>query len=121
MFVLMITVYNSPSVEPVSQSPVAPPVVSPVIQSREISTSVASRALRRSHKLLKDGADPNSLEAVLYSKMLLTREEHEKAIQTTETDSQKLQVILTALERRVSADPNVFQTLLTVLMAEPAL
>ncbi|CAI8045201.1 hypothetical protein GBAR_LOCUS25022 [Geodia barretti] len=53
--------------------------------------------------------------------MLLTPDERERATQTTETANQRLQVILMALERRISADPNVFHTLLTALMAEPAL
>ena len=99
------------------------PTPAPVVRlkSRDISTSVASRALRKSYKLFKDSVDPDSLVAVLYSNMLLTPDERERATQTTETANQRLQVILMALERRISADPNVFHTLLTVLMAEPAL
>ena len=65
--------------------------------------------------------DPDYFATVLYSKLLLTREEHEKATQTTATDSQKLQEILKALERRISADPSVFDTVLHTLNKEPAL
>ena len=99
------------------------PTPAPVVRlkSRDISTSVASRALRKSYKLFKDSVDPDSLVAVLYSNMLLTPDERERATQKTETANQRLQVILMALERRISADPNVFHTLLTALMAEPAL
>ena len=65
--------------------------------------------------------DPDNLVKVLYSNMLLTREEREKAVQMTETDSQKLEEVVKALERRISADPAVFHTVVQAIMAEPAL
>ena len=86
-----------------------------------ISSSVESKTLRRSYKLFKDSVDPDHLVTVLYSNLLLTPEEHEKAVHAVATDTQKLQEILKALERRISADSNVFNTLLQALMAEPAL
>jgi hypothetical protein len=93
---------NSSSKEAASHLPVIPtpaPVVR--LKSRDISTSVASRALRKSYKLFKDSVDPDSLVAVLYSNMLLTPDERERATQKTETANQRLQVILMALERRI--------------------
>ena len=95
--------------------------VSQNLESNNVSTSVASRALRRSYKLIKDGVDPDNLVKVLYSNMLLTREEREKAVQMTETDSQKLEEVVKALERRISANPTVFHTVVQAIMAEPAL
>ena len=65
--------------------------------------------------------DPDNLVKVLYSNMLLTREEREKAVQITETDSQKLEEVIKALERRISADPAVFHTVVQAIMVEPAL
>ena len=95
--------------------------VSQTLESSNVSPSVASRAFRRSHKLFKDGVDPDNLVEVLYSKMLLTREEKAKAVKMTETDSQKLDEIVKALERRISANPTVFHTVVQAIMAEPAL
>lgn len=76
---------------------------------------------RKCHKIFQDGVDPDNLVTVLYSKLLLTREERQRATQRTATDSQKLQEILTALERRISTDPNNFHVILQALTAEPAL
>ena len=83
--------------------------------------SAESKALRRSHKLFKQGVDPNHITTVLYSKLLLTREEHERAINIRATDSEKVDEILTALERRVSVNPSVLLVIVQALMAEPAL
>ena len=89
--------------------------------SSKNSPFVALKALRRSYKLFKDSVDPDYFATVLYSNLLLTREEHEKAIHRTATDSEKLKELLKALERRISADPNVFDTVLQALKTEPAL
>ena len=120
LYCLIILLFT---VEPASHLPVIPAPAHPVVppKSRDISKSVASRALTRSYERFIDSVDPDSLVPVLYSNMLLTREERERATQTTETANQRLQVILMALERRISADPNVFHTLLTALMTKPAL
>ena len=91
------------------------------LESSSVSTSVVSRAFRRSYKLFKESVDPDNLVKVLYSNMLLTRDEREKAVQMTETDSQKLEEVVKALERRISADPTVFNTVVQALVAEPAL
>ena len=95
--------------------------VPPNLVSSSVSTSVESRAIRRSYKIFKDSVDPDNLVKVLYSKMLLTREERQKAMQRTETDSQKLEEVVKALERRISADPTVFHTVVQAVMVEPAL
>ena len=95
--------------------------VSQRIGSGTVLSSVSLRAFRRGYKIFKDGVDPDTLENVLYSSLLLTSAEHEKAIQPTATDTQKLQDILKALERRIRTDPNNFNILLKCLMEEPAL
>ena len=91
------------------------------VKSSNISKSVALRALRKSYQIFSDGVDPDHFATVLNSKLLLTREEFQRTTQRTETDHQKLQEILKALERRISVNPNVFRTMLEVLLAEPAL
>ena len=58
---------------------------------------------------------------VLYSNDFMTREERERAIHPAATDSEKIHTILTALERRISVQPNVFHQMLDALAAEPAL
>ena len=58
---------------------------------------------------------------MLYSKFLLTPEEKERATQSTLPTSKQLDVIFECLERRVSADPSVFNQLVKVLLEEPAL
>ena len=52
---------------------------------------------------------------------LFTSEEHESATQRTATNHQWNNEILTALERRVSADSRVFHTVVCLLREEPAL
>ena len=68
-----------------------------------------------------DGVDPSSFATVLYSNLLLTRDEHEIMTLNTVADSKKFQDILKVLERRISVDPNVFHTMVDALIAEPAL
>ena len=67
------------------------------------------------------GVDPGSVIKKLYSKHLLTPEEKGKAKQKTLTEDEQLDVIFDCLERRVSADPSVFNRLIQVLLEEPAL
>ena len=85
------------------------------------SISPERKALRRNHKIFKDSVDPDYLVTVLNSHLLLTYDEHEKATHRSLTDTEKLLEILRALERRISADPKVFHTMLQILMTEPAL
>ena len=65
--------------------------------------------------------DPDNLVTVLYSNFLLTPEEYEKASQTAAPGDQRLKAMFMALERRVSANPSVFHTLIQVLQWEEAL
>jgi hypothetical protein len=94
-------------------------VAFPNIQSGQMS--VEQRAFRRCHQVFHDGVDPTSLVPVLYSNNLLTREERERAIHSTATDRERIQAILTALERRISIEPSPFHVMLAALMSEPAL
>ncbi|CAI8033293.1 hypothetical protein GBAR_LOCUS18777 [Geodia barretti] len=94
-------------------------VALPNIQSGQMS--VEQRAFRRCHQVFHDGVDPSSLVPVLYSKSLLTPEEREKAIHSTATDRERIQAILTALERRISIEPTPFNVMLAALESEPAL
>lgn len=87
--------------------------------SMELSTE--SRALRKSYAAFKNGADPDTVITVLYTELLLTPEEKERATQSTLTARKQLEVVFESLERRVSADPSVFNKLIQVLLEEPAL
>ena len=80
-----------------------------------------SRALRESYAAFKRGADPDTVITMLYSKLLLTPEKKRKAKQKTLTVDEQLHVVFDCLERRVSADPSVFNKLVQVLLEEPAL
>jgi len=80
-----------------------------------------SRALRESYAAFKRGADPDTVITMLYSKLMLTREEKGKAKQKTLTVDEQLDVVFDCLERRVSADPSVFHKLTQVLLEEPVL
>ena len=86
-----------------------------------LGLSAESRALRRSNTVFTRGVDPDNLVTVLYSNFLLTPEEYEKASQTAAPGNQRLKVMFMALERRVSANPSVFHTLIQVLQGEEAL
>ena len=57
----------------------------------------------------------------LYANGLFTPEEYQKALHKTDTDSERLQEILKALERFISINPNAFHVILRALMEEPAL
>ena len=83
--------------------------------------STESRALIRSNAVFKTGVDPSTLVTVLYSKFLLTPDEKSAATQKTLTDGDKLELMFTYLERRVSTDPQNFHKLLTALNDEPAM
>ena len=80
-----------------------------------------SRALRESYAVFKGGADPDTVITMLYTALLLTREEKGRATQSTLSAHQQLDVVFDCLERRVSADPSVFNQLVQVLLEEPAL
>ena len=80
-----------------------------------------SRALRESYAVFKRGADPDTVITMLYSKLLLTPEEKERATQSTLTAGRQLDVLFECLERRVAADPSVFNQLVQVMLEEPAL
>ena len=86
-----------------------------------MALSRESRALRESYAAFKGGADPDTVITVLYTKLLLTREEKGKAKQKTLTVDEQLDVVFDCLERRVSVDPSVFSTLMEILLEEPAL
>ena len=64
---------------------------------------------------------PETVIMILYSKLLLTPEEKEKATQRMLTLHQQLDWIFVCLERRVSSDPFVFHELVQGLLNEPAL
>lgn len=80
-----------------------------------------SKALRSSYVAFKREVDPDTVIPMLYSKFLLTPEEKRTATQRTLTADQQLSVVFECLERRVSADPTVFNELVQLLMEEPAL
>ena len=80
-----------------------------------------SRGLRESYATFKRGADPDTIITMLYSKLLLTPEEKGKAKQKTLTADEQMDVVFECLERRVSADPSVFNQLVHVMLEEPAL
>ena len=86
-----------------------------------MALSRESRALRESYEVFTSGVDPGSVIKKLYSKLLLTPEEKGKAKQKMLTKDEQLDVIFDCLERRVSADPSVFNQLVQVLLEEPAL
>ena len=86
-----------------------------------LGLSAESRALRRSNTVFTRCVDPDNLVTVLYSNFLLTPEEYEKASQATAPGDQRLKAMFMALERRVSANPSVFHTLIQVLQWEEAL
>ena len=79
------------------------------------------RALRESYEVFTSGVDPGSVIKKLYSKLLLTPEEKGRAMLSTLSAHQQLDVVFDCLERRVSADPSVFSQLVHVLLGEPAL
>jgi len=86
-----------------------------------MALSRESRALRESYEVFTSGVDPGSVIKKLYSKLLLTPEEKKSATQRTLTADQQLDLIFECLERRVSADPSVFNQLVHVMLEEPAL
>ena len=86
-----------------------------------MALSIESRALRESYEMFTDEVDPDTVIRKFYSKLLLTRAEKAKAMQTTLTKGQQLDVVFDCLESRVSADPSVFNKLVQVLLEEPAL
>lgn len=86
-----------------------------------MALSRESRTLRKSCVAFKRGADPDTVITVLYSEFLLTQEERGRATQRTLTKGQQLDEVFDCLERRVSADPSVFDKLVQVLLEEPAL
>lgn len=86
-----------------------------------MALSRESRALRKSYAAFKRGADPDTVVTMLYTEFLLTQEEKGKAKQKTLTVDEQLDFVFECLERRVSADPFVFNKLVQVLLEEPAL
>ena len=86
-----------------------------------MALSRESRALRKNYAAFKRGTDPDTVITMLYSEFLLTPEEKERATQSTLTARKQLDVVFECLERRVSADPSVFNKLVQVLLEEPAL
>ena len=114
---------DTPNPPPPAQHTDTPHPPSPPAQhaADHLGLSVESRALRRSNTVFTRGVDPDNLVTVLYSNFLLTPEEYEKASQTTAPGDQRLKVMFMALERRVSANPSVFHTLIQVLQWEEAL
>ena len=107
---------SSPVSQPTLDAPVPPR--SPVQSGTK---SVELIALQRCSDVFCGGVDPNTLATNLRAKGLLTRQEYKRATQTTAVDDQRNNEILTALERRVSADSRVFHTVVHLLQEEPAL
>ena len=71
--------------------------------------------------MITNSGDPDFLEQALYSEHLLTPTEREKARQETLTNKEKMEYILTGLERHVCAEPDDFYTVLGILKSEPAM
>lgn len=84
-----------------------------------MASSRETIALRKSYAVFKKGVDPATVIAALYSELLLTREEKDKAMQ--EKGDNQAEEIFTSLERRVSANSSVFHKLVQTLLREPAL
>ena len=122
---------SSVSPQPASpQSPFSSPASSISHPSTELPTqhthcglgpSVESIVLRRSNTILTRSGDPENLVTVLFSKLLLTPEEKAKVLQQSLTVGQKMEEIFQTMERRVSASPAHFHTLVQVLKEEPAM
>ena len=90
-------------------------------RSNTDGVSVESRALRRGYSTFLSCGDPDYLEQALYSELLLTPTEKEKATQKTLTSTQKLEQIFNVLERRVRSAPYRFHTVVDIFNSEPAL
>ena len=86
-----------------------------------MSLSRESRALRKSYEVFTSEVDPDTVIKKLYSRLLLTRNERERATQKMLTKSQQLEEVFECLERRVSTDPSAFNTLVQVLLEESVL
>ena len=120
---------QSDPAQPTSSLPPSAPVSQPILgvsvpprsPVQSGTKSVELIALQRSSDVFCGGVDPNTLATKLGAKGLLTRQEYKRATQTTAVDDQRNNEILTALERRVSADSRVFHTVVGLLQEEPAL
>ena len=109
-----------PPSAPVSQPTVGIPVP-PRSPMQSGTKSVELIALQKCTGVFCGGVDPNTVATTLKTEGLFTSEEYERATQTTATSHQRNNEILTALERRVSADSRVFHTVVSLLQQEPAL
>ena len=109
---------TSPATSDTQTSPA--PSTSQHRQESSLSPSVESIALCRSNVVFTRAGDPDTLARVLYSNFLLTPEEKANALKHNLTRDQKMEEIFQTMERRVSVNPSNFQTLLSVLKAEPA-
>ena len=103
-----------------SQPTVGVPV-SPRSPMQSGTKSVELIALQKCTGVFCGGVDPNTVATTLKTEGLFTSEEYERATQTTATSHQRNDEILTALERRVSADSKVFHAVVRLLQQEPAL
>ena len=86
-----------------------------------MEAKAASKALRKSYQKFIDGIDPATIVTPLFTEDLLTQQERANATHQMRTKGEQLQVIYDALERRVSAKPKHFHTLVEILQNEPAL
>ena len=118
---------QSDPAQPTSSLPRSVPVSQPTLDIpvpprspvQSGTKSVELIALQRCSDVFCGGVDPNTLATKLRAKGLLTREEYERATQTTSVDDQRNNEIWSGVY--ISAYSSVFHTVVCLLQQEPAL
>ena len=83
--------------------------------------SPESQALRGCTTLLRTGVDPGNIISSLYDSDLLTPEERDQANAPNLIPTQRMDVVCSALERRVRVRLEAFHKFVKILLSEPAL
>lgn len=78
------------------------------------------KAFQEVYVTMKNALDPASVAPSAFSRDLLTSNEKAAATNKMHTEGERMEELLKAIERRIIADPQTFQTFVDVLRDEPA-
>lgn len=84
------------------------------------AASPEQRTFAQHYRNLQTSLDPGTVVAIAYSEKLLTQYEHSEATYMHRSDSERLEIFLNALKRRIAENPDAFHTFVhKVLEEEP--
>jgi len=83
-----------------------------------MNASPEYRTFVQHYRNLETSLDPHTVVGTAYSANLLTQNEHSEATDMHRSDSERLEIFLNALKRRIAENPDAFHTFVGEVLKE---